>query len=130
MSESKQQESKDCDEAKGGASEAKGSDDVISVKVQNSDKIVLFEGDVDKNISLEQLAAQYLPEAPNDSTYSLFEVKIYSNICIYVSFYNVIILVVCLLKGSVKVPQTMKISDLTDESSILLNASYKVRDSL
>lgn len=80
MSESKQQESKeDRDEAKGGASEAKGSDDTISVKVQNSDKIVLFEGDVDKNISLEQLAVQYLPEAPNNSTYSLFEVTDHSN---------------------------------------------------
>jgi hypothetical protein len=73
--ESKDQESKeDRVEAKGAASDAKGGDDSILVKVQNSDKIVLFEGEVDKNISLEQLANQYLPEAPGGQTYSLFEV--------------------------------------------------------
>jgi hypothetical protein len=74
--ESKDQESKeDRVEAKGAASDAKGGDDSILVKVQNSDKIVLFEGEVDKNISLEQLANQYLPEAPGGQTYSLFEVR-------------------------------------------------------
>ena len=46
MAESKS-EGKYDDEAKGG--EAKGAGEFIAVKVQNSDKIVLFEGDVSKN---------------------------------------------------------------------------------
>eukprot|EP00613_Pedinella_sp_CCMP2098_P003843 CAMPEP_0171625996 /NCGR_PEP_ID=MMETSP0990-20121206/19749_1 /TAXON_ID=483369 /ORGANISM="non described non described, Strain CCMP2098" /LENGTH=113 /DNA_ID=CAMNT_0012193247 /DNA_START=158 /DNA_END=499 /DNA_ORIENTATION=- len=106
--ESKEAESKDQQfdakntdggEEKGGAGDGP-KPGFINVKVQNSDKIVLFEGEVAVGVSLEKIATAYLPEAPEGQQYSLFE-------------------------GSVKCPQTMILSDLTDEPFILLNASYK-----
>jgi len=79
--ESKEAESKEEFEAKGGGGEEKGGagdgpkDGFINVKVQNSDKIVLFEGEVPKGVSLEKVATAYLPEAPEGQQYSLFEVR-------------------------------------------------------
>jgi hypothetical protein len=50
---------------------------------------------------LWKCAGKYLPDPPDGSSWSLFD-------------------------GSVKVPQTMKIGDMTDADSLTLNASYKV----
>jgi hypothetical protein len=73
---------------------------VIHLKIINSDAEILFEGDVSSNLSLHDLAVQHLTPVEGRS-YSLYE-------------------------GAVKVPQTLKLCDLTDEPTLLLNASYKV----
>ena len=75
MAESKS-EGKYDEEAKGGEAkggEAKGGD-FVAVKVQNSDKIVLFEGEIDKATTLAQIVEKYMPTPPDGHQWSLFEV--------------------------------------------------------
>lgn len=74
---------------------------MIKVTVRNTDNVELFIGEVMSDTSLNDLAVLYLPEPPEGSSYSLFD-------------------------GFVKSPQTVALSDLTDESSICLIASYKL----
>mmetsp|Transcript_59699 Transcript_59699/g.135089 ORF Transcript_59699/g.135089 Transcript_59699/m.135089 type:complete len:109 (-) Transcript_59699:205-531(-) len=102
MSESKSESKDDFAEAKGGEAkggEAKGGGGTIAVKVQNSNKIVLFEGSLPTSTTLDDIVA-HLPTCPEGHAYSIFE-------------------------GAVKTPMSTKLGDMTDEPSILLNASYK-----
>jgi len=170
QAESKGEGKYDEAEAKGG--EAKGGGGgFINVKVQNSDKIVLFEGEVASSTTLETLATKYLPETPEGQSYSLYEVRsepfaralhLFHAGCSARPYYRAVHRQCSSLffsfffagvgfhtlrvptpqphdgvttnalrcaaneQGAVKCPQSSKLSDLTDESFILLNASYKV----
>ena len=74
---------------------------MIKVRVKDEKDLELFSGEVMSDTSLNDLAVIYLPDPPEGTAYSLSD-------------------------GFVKSPQTVALSDLTDEDEMTLVASYKV----